>query len=513
MTTEAGRAGSRLVGRLSIAPGDLVAGVSVAAVLVPQSLAYAQLAGMPAYRGLYAAAFPPIAAALLASSPYLQTGPVALTSLLTFGALTAHAPPGSDEYVALGVLLALVVGLTRVLIGLLRAGVVAYLVSRPMLLGFLPAAAILIVASQLPAALGVSTGEDGILRRAADALAHPGDWIWAAIGLAIVTGILVAASPRVHRLLPGVIIAIGIGLVVGSAVDAGAEVGPIPAGIVDPVFDLPWSELPSIAGAGVIIALVGFVEASSIARTFAAQERRRWDSDREFVGQGASNIASALAGGFPVGGSFSRSALNRSAGARTRWSGVVAGVVVLAFIPFASALSSLPEAVLAGIVIAAVLPLIRPLPLLRLARYSRPQFAVGIVTFALTLALSPHVERAIVAGVGLSIAVHLWRELRLEVPSWRDGDTLHLRPRGVLYFGTERRIEDAFLALIADHPDARRVAVHLDGLGRIDTTGALALRALLDDARRAGLEVDVLDVRPRWRKLVERVIQSEADPL
>ena len=123
--------------RSPVAVGDLVAGLSVAAVLVPQSLAYAQVAGMPAYRGLYAAALPPIAAALFASSPYLQTGPVALTALLTFGALSAQAPPGSDEYVALGVLLALVVGITRLAIGLLRAGVVAYLVSRPMLLGFL----------------------------------------------------------------------------------------------------------------------------------------------------------------------------------------------------------------------------------------------------------------------------------------------------------------------------------------------------------------------------------------
>ena len=125
------------------APGDVLAGVSVALVLVPQSLAYAQLAGMPAYRGLYAAALPPLAAAFFASSPYLQTGPVALTALLTFGALAELAPPGSGEYVSLGILLALVVGFVRLAVGLLGAGVIAYLVSQPMLLGFVPAAAIL----------------------------------------------------------------------------------------------------------------------------------------------------------------------------------------------------------------------------------------------------------------------------------------------------------------------------------------------------------------------------------
>ena len=349
--------------RARINPGDLVAGLSVAPVLVPQSLAYAQLAGMPAYRGLYAAALPPIAAALFASSPYLQTGPVALTALLTFGALSAQAPPGSDEYVALGVLLALVVGITRLAIGLLRAGVVAYLCRAPMLLGFLPAAAILIVASQLPAALGVTPTEDGILggRRRARA---PRPVVLGRDCLCRCYGASSSAEDRdLHRLFPGVLVAVGLGLVVGLARllrrrgrrDSERTRRPCRS-----IF--PGRSSRRCSAPGVIIALVGFVEASSIARTFAAQERRRWDSDREFVGQGASNVASALAGGFPVGGSFSRSALNRSAGAQTRWSGAVTGLVVLAFIPFASVLSSLPKAVLAGIVIAAVVPLTSPRP-------------------------------------------------------------------------------------------------------------------------------------------------------
>jgi SulP family sulfate permease len=293
----------------------------------------------------------------------------------------------------------------------------------------------------------------------------------------------------------------------------GSQVGDIPGGLLDVRVDLPWSELPSLLVPGIIIALVGFIEPSSIARTFAARERRQWDADREFVSQGAANVAAAVAGGFPVGGSFSRSALNRDAGAQTRWSGAITGLAVLAFLPFASSLSELPKAVLGGIVIAAVASLVRPLPLLRLARYSKAQFALGAITFALTLALAPHVERAVLVGVGLAVALHLWRELRLEVPSWREGETLHMRPRGVLYFGTERRIEDSLLRLVTEHPDATRLVVHLDGLGRIDTTGALALRAVLQDARDAGLEVEILDVRPRWRPIVDRVIASERDPL
>jgi sulfate permease, SulP family len=495
-------------------PGDVLAGLSVALVLVPQSLAYAQLAGMPAYRGLYAAALPPLAAAFFASSPYLQTGPVALTALLTFGALTELAPPGSDEYVSLGILLALVVGVARLAVGILGAGVIAYLVSQPMLLGFVPAAAILIVASQLPTALGASAPEGGILEQAAWTLSHAGSWETASVVLSIVVLALVLGGRFVHRLFPSVLLAVLVGIAYSQSTDyEGPTVGSIPHAFPPVSLDMPWGELPSLLLPGVVIALVGFVEPSSIARTYAALDRTAWDANREFVGQGVANVAAGISGGFPVGGSFSRSALNRLAGARTRWSGAVTGLAVLAFLPLAGSLSSLPKAVLGAIVIGAIVSLVRPLPLLRLARLSRPQFLVAAATFALTLALSPHVEQAVLIGIVLAVAVHLWRELQLEVPNWTEGETLHLRPTGVLWFGTAARLEDTFLTLIGRHGDAKRLLVHLDGLGRIDMTGALALRGLLQEARVAGLIVDVVDVRPRWHGLVENVISKEQDPL
>ena len=495
-------------------PRDLVAGVSVALVLIPQSLAYAQLAGMPAVRGLYASAIPPLAAAPFSSSPYLQPGPTAVSALLTFGALAPLAAAGSPEYVALGLALALVVGVVRVLVGLLRAGVIAYLISQPMLLGFVPAAGILIIASQLPLVLGVEPPEGGVLRRAAWAIVHPGDWRLAAIVLSLGIGVLLFVGPRLHALVPVVLLAVGGGIAYSELADySGPTVGSISAGFPPFSFDLPWTELPSLLLAGTVIALLGFAEAASIARTYAALERKPWDPNREFIGQGMANVAAAVSGGFPVGASFSRSALNRLAGARTSFSTIVTGVAVLAFLPAASVLSPLPQAVLATVVVVAVAGLVRPLPMLRLWRYSEPQFAVAATTFALTLALSPHIERAVIVGIVLSVALHLFRELSLEVPSWTEGDTLHLRPRGVLWFGSAARLEDTFLELVGEHPDTGRLAVHLDGLGRIDMTGALALRGLLQGAREAGLKVEVLDVRPRWRGLVARVIAREDDPL
>jgi len=469
---------------------------------------------MPAYRGLYAAALPTIAAALFASSPYLQTGPVALTSLLAFGVLSALATPGTDEYIELGILLALMVGVVRLSVGLLRAGVIAYLISKPLLIGFMPAAAILIVATQLPAALGSTQSGDGILTDAVWTLTHPGSWTTTAVLLSAAVLALMLGGWRIHKVFPSVLIAVALGVAYSVLTDyEGATVGSIPGGFPSVIVDLPWGDVPSLVVAAIVIALVGFVEPSSIARTFAAQERQPWDPDREFLGQGAANIAAGLTGGFPVGGSFSRSALNRTAGAKTRWSGAITGAAVLIFLPFSGFLSSLPTAVLAAIVIGSVAGLVRPLPILRLARFSRPQFVVAGATFVLTLALAPRVDKAVVIGIGLAVATHLWRELSLEVPSWTEAGTLHLRPRGVLWFGSAARLEDRFVELLGAHPETSELVIHLDGVGRIDTTAALSLRSLVGDARTAGLTVEFADVRPRWRRLVTGVIEQEHDPI
>jgi SulP family sulfate permease len=493
---------------------DLVAGVSVALVLIPQSLAYAELAGMPAYRGLYAAALPLVAAGLLASSPYLQTGPVALTSLLTFAALSPLADPGGADYVALGLVLALVVGAVRLLLGLVRAGVLAYLMSQPMLMGFVPAAALLIVASQLPAAVQVAAPGQGVLTKALWTLAHPGAWRPGALLLGVATVALMLGGRRLSPLFPGVLAAVvlGIGVSLATGYD-GPTIGAVQAGLPPLSVDLRWAEAPSLLVPGAVIALVGFAEPTSIARTFAIQERKRWDPDRELTSQGAANLVAGLAGGFPVGGSFSRSALNRLAGARTRLSGLITGLAVLAFLPMAGLLAPLPKAVLAAIVIGSVAGLIRIQPLLRLWRHSKPQFAVASATFALTLLLAPRIEWAVLAGVGLAVAVHLWRELRIDVDVASAGDTLVLRPKGVLWFGSAQTLEQTFIDLLAGNPQAKRLRVDLGGLGRIDVTGALSLRRVLDDARGADLDVELCGVHAAHRRLVQSILRADRLPL
>lgn len=495
---------------------DLLAGVSVAMIGIPQSLAYADLAGMPPIVGLYAGALPPIIAALFASSPYLQTGPVAITALLTFGALSTMATPGSPEYVGLGIALALVVGLTRVLLGLLRAGWVAYLMSQPMLLGFVPAAAILIASAQLPKALGVAPPEYGnAILQAAWSLTHPDRWTLAAVLLTAMTAVLILGGRKLHALFPGVLLAAIVGVAVsGMGLYPGEVVGAVPAGFLPfTLDDIPWTALPALLLSGAIIALIGFSEAASISRRFASEDRTRWSANREFISQGAANIAAAAAGGMPCGGSFSRSSVNRLSGARTRVAGAVTGLTVLAFLPFAAVLEPLPLAVLGAIVIVSVIGLMRVRPLLRLWRLSLPQALIAWTTFVATLLLAPRLDLAVTIGVTFSVGVFLWRSLQLEIDVAAHDGVLTFTPRGVLWFGTAQKLDTTLLDALADHPDATRLVIELNRLGRIDTTGALVLRSVLDQARVAGLDADVHGIPPQSEALTHRVLGPDTDPL
>lgn len=490
----------------AFAPGDILAGLSVALIALPQSLAYAELAGMPAHTGLYAVALAVLAASFFVSSPYVQAGPVATTSLLTFGVLSQVAIPGTPHYMAAAGFLAVLVGLVRVTVGLMRFGGLAYLLSQPVLLGFMSAAAMLIVASQIPTVLGVEVTDHEVLLRALVALSRISAWDGMAIALSLVTIAVIFLGRRLHPLFPGVLVAVLIGLAASVLSDyQGAVIGGIPRGLPTIQWRLPWTVLPSLVVGSVVIALVGFAEAASIARTYATLERQHWNPHQEFISQGVANIAAGLFGGFPVGASFSRSSVNRLAGAKTRWSGTVTGLTVLAFLPFTHLVASLPRAVLGAIVIAAVSNLLRLPELIGLRRYSRPQAYIAWLTFGLTLLLAPSIDVAVLLGVGLAIAHHLRREQRVLYDSWTEASTLHFKPQGVLWFGSMASVETACTDLLADHPEAAKIIFHLGGLGRIDLSAAMMLQRLMDDARQAGLHVELVDVPPMAKSWVERV--------
>ncbi len=469
---------------------DVVAGLTVALVLIPQSLAYADLAGLPPWHGLYAAAAAPLLAAPFVSSRYLQTGPVALTSLLTLGALGGLAATGSPEYVGLAALLALVVGVLRVTIGWLRLGKIAWLMSPPVMKGFTLAAGVLIIASQLPAALGVTSSEGSLLGRAFEAGTQPSSWSLGAVLLSAITIVLVRFGRSLHPMFPGVLVAVGIGLACSAAgLAVGPQLGSIPEGLPPLQLDLPWASLGDLLLPGAIIALVGFAEAAAISQTFASADRESWDPDREFLSQGAANIAAGLVAGFPVGGSFSRSALGRLAGARSSLAGAVTGLTVLAILPVASVLAPLPRAVLGATVIGAVLGLANPRPLLEFWSDSKREAAIGVATAVATLAFTPHIEYGVLAGVVASLAVHLLMDAKLAVHTERRGQELVVRPTGTLWFGTAPTLRVRLVAALAESEGTAVLRMDLAGLTRIDTAGATMLKQIVEDARKSGVVV------------------------
>lgn len=480
--------------------GDVIAGVSVALVAIPQSLAYAELAGLPAQIGLYASALPSLLAALFVSSRYLQTGPVALTSLLTFGALSGLASTGSDRYIGLAALLALLVGIMRLVLGLVRLGRVAYLLSEPVLLGFTTGAAILIVSSQLPKIFDLDRGVEAgsVIGEALNAATSPADWNWPAVAFAIVTAAMIIGGRRIHKLFPGVLAAVVAGVVFSSVVGySGSTVGELSGGFIPLGFgSIPWASTTDLLIPALAIALVGFAEPSSIARTFAAEERQPWDANKEMISQGVANVAAAFSNAFPVGGSFSRSSLNRLAGAESAWSGAITGLFILAALPFTPVLENLPRATLGAIVIVAVMKLIRLDELLILCRQSWPQAGVAAGTLIATLASAPRVERGVIAGVGLALAVHLHRELSVTATATRTGDELTVSPQGVLWFATVPQVERIIREEVAAHPDLGAITIDLAGVGRLDYTGGSALRRVIDEFLAAGIAVDIINVPP-----------------
>jgi sulfate permease, SulP family len=495
-----------------ITPGDAFAGVSIALLLIPQSLAYARIAGVPGHIGLYAAALPPIAASFFASSPYVQTGPVAVTALLTAGVLAGLAPVDTPRYIALAAGLALMVGLMRLAIGLLRMGRVVYMMSEPVLRGFTSGAALIILFSQVPALVGVHESQ-APLRSFVDLFLQWRLWDMETLAISAVTFAIIIGSRKIHPLIPWAVI-VTVGGILYSRVHGydGAIVGNVPEGFFPLTLDLPWRSMPDLLLPGLVIALVGFAEVASIARTFAARERQHWEPDRDFISQGAANLAAAVSGGMPVGGSFSRSGLGHMLGVRTPRSGLVTGLTVLLFLPFASVLSPLPAAVLSALVVAGVVPLIRIRPILNMWSLSRPQFLVAASTLLLTLTLAPRVDQAVIIGVLVAVAVHLWREFDLKVVSWVEHDELHVRPEGVLWFGSAEMLQQDVLELVAENPQAARLVLHMQRVGRVDLTASLALEALIEQAQEAGIEPEIRQAHPITAKALHRVLTRPRRP-
>jgi SulP family sulfate permease len=513
--------------------GDALAAVIVTIMLIPQSLAYALLAGLPPEVGLYASMLPLLGYALFGSSSTLAVGPVAVVSLMTAAAVGNYAAVGTPEYMGAAIALALLSGLFLVALGLLRLGFLASLLSHPVISGFITASGILIATSQLQHILGVAAGGHTLVEMV-QSLAGRIDgtngptlaigagatlflfWVRRSLKpLLLRAGLGPRLADSLAKAGPVVAVAATILLVQAFALDAAGVkvVGDIPQGLPPvtlPPFDLAlWQELLPSA---VLISIVGFVESVSVAQTLAAKRRERIDPNRELIGLGAANLAASVTGGYPVTGGFARSVVNFDAGARTPLAGVMTaagiGLTALLLTPL---FQQLPKATLAATIVVAVLSLVDLKALKRTWDYSKADFAAMAATILVVLAAG--VETGIVTGVALSIALFLLRSSRPhlavvgQVPGTqhfrnvkrhavtKSPTVLSVRVDESLYFANARWLEDRLYDMAAADRALKHVVLICAAVNDIDASALESLEALNERLEAAGVAFHLSEVK------------------
>lgn len=650
---------------------DFLSGLTVALVLIPQSMAYAQLADLPAVYGLYAAFLPPLVAAMFGSSHQLATGPVAVVSLMTSTALAPLASAGSQAFIAYAVLLALLVGVFQFLLGVLRLGMVVNFLSHPVVNGFTNAAALIIATSQLANLLGVQVDKaehhyETVYRTFEAAWQHPH---WPTVGLGALALAIMIVLRKIRPQLPNVLAAVvvtttlswaigfehnqvvGISQIestrvwelvadynrtlaeIGTTMDAkvevgtevraveqeegrhslraidlhaeenrlairanrlaekvgilraglrelrfvairrggettrfflpseappegerldgqwrfmvgnralsegeltlmggGAVVGTIPRGL--PAVAAPrldFSVMVSLFTMAVIISLLGFMEAISIAKAMAVRTGQRLDPNQELIGQGLANIVGAFSQSYPVSGSFSRSAVNFQAGAVTGLSSAFTSLVVLVtLLFFTPLLYHLPKSVLAAIIMMAVIGLVNVSGFIHAWKAQRYDGMISVVTFVATLWFAPHLDKGIMLGVVLSLAVYLYRNMKPQMAvlsrtpdgeyrsakRWQLDTCRHiavLRFSSSLFFANVAYLEDVLLQTVSTMPELKHVLIVGNGINELDASGEVLLSQLVTRLRERGLDLSfsglnehVVDVMQRTH-LLEKI--------
>ncbi|WP_078121369.1 SulP family inorganic anion transporter [Thiosocius teredinicola] len=639
---------------------DLLAGITVALILVPQSMAYAQLAGLPVVYGLYASFVPVIVASLWGSCSQLHTGPVAMLSLMSAAALIPFANPGSIDFIQLSIMLALMVGILRLGLGLFKLGAVVNLLSSPVIVGFTNAAALIIGLSQLSKIIGVPfPRSDFYLADLWGVVGQIGATHWPTLAFAVGAYALIVGSKRFVPRLPGVLTAVLATTIVSALIgfekkaeislaqiqspselasietyatslqridaltqqissinreiaglknvgdldsvtrvaDAGAAirpleyeravlkaqnnkqqiklhrlrlervetvdgvkfypygelpdgfegdghawrftgiagdtvtlssggavVGEIPTGL--PTFAIPelqWSAIFGLLPAAIVMALIGFMEATSISKAIATTTGERIDASKELVGQGLANIAGSFFGSYAVSGSFSRSAVAAKTGAKTGLFAIVSALaVVLVLLFFTPYLYALPQSVLAVIVMMAVFSLIRVKPLVHAWKVNRTDSIIGFITFFATLAMAPAIANGILLGIALTLVVFLIKSMkpRAEIVARKPDGTLGgikahgltpisqfvvpVRFDGSLTFSNVAYFEDAVLDVIANFPQCRAIVIIGSSINEIDASGEEKVREVGKQLRAAGIELHFSGLKHQVLSTLER---------
>tara|TARA_R100000988_G_scaffold103032_1_gene80451 strand:- start:4097 stop:5830 length:1734 start_codon:yes stop_codon:yes gene_type:complete len=516
---------------------DLLAAVIVSVMLVPQSLAYALLAGLPPEMGLYASILPLMVYAVFGTSRSLSVGPVAVVSLMTAAAVARLELADAAQVIAASTLLAMMAGLFLVLLGLLRLGFLANFLSHPVIAGFITASGVIIALGQLPGILGIEAGGQTLMQLLPSLVAGfqsaAGSLNWPTITVGVGTlayllwakrylaallvrfGLNQRLAVILSRLSP--IVAVVATAVAAWSLDLGnrglALVGDVPAGL--PALSLPVmdSELwLALAGSAALIAILGFVESVSVAQGLAARRRERIDPDQELIGLGASNMAASFAGGFPVAGGFARSVVNFDAGAATPAAGLLAAILMgLATFFLMPLLAWLPKATLSATIIAAVLSLVDFSIVKKAWQYSRADFLAVCSTILLTWLEG--VEAGVAAGIIVSILVHMYKSSRPhvaivgQVPGtehYRNVERhevitydtiLSLRVDESLYFANSRYLEDLIYREVAERPALQHVVLMCSAVNEIDLSALESLEAINSRLADNGIRLHLSEVK------------------
>ena len=641
---------------------DVISGLTVALVLIPQSMAYAQLAGLPSYYGLYASFLPPMIAALFGSSRQLATGPVAVVSLMTAASLGPLATAGSESFIAYAILLALLVGIFQFLLGILRLGLVVNFLSHPVVNGFTNAAAIIIATSQLSKMFGVSIDEaehhyETIIRviQAAIHYTHWPTFIMGIAAFAVMFG-LKKINPRIPNVLVAVTITTVLSWAIGfehnikvdiSNIDSprtkdivvnfnqtldeisalakertentrrmeeakksktkiellnikrneevlninmeelklkgaslrkemrdlffigikqpdgsmkfclkdevpqnantdgkiwrmkvgnkqikedsvtmtggGAVVGEVPKGL--PSFTIPSMNLNIILHLlpyAAIISLLGFMEAISIAKALAGKTGQRLDPNQELIGQGLANMLGSVGQGYPVSGSFSRSAVNFQSGAVTGFSSAFTSIAVLIMLLFLTPLLyHLPQSVLAAVIMMAVIGLLNVSGFIHAWKAQKYDGIISVLSFIATLGFAPHLDKGIMIGVVLSISIFLYKSMKPKISlmarstdaSLRCMETHGLKEceyigivqfEGTLFFANSSYLEDSIRTIIETKKNLKHIILVSNGINEIDASGEETLSLLIDRIRSAGLDISLSGVNETVLKVMRR---------
>ncbi|MBI5665113.1 MAG: SulP family inorganic anion transporter [Nitrospirae bacterium] len=529
---------------------DLLAGITVAVVLIPQSMSYAMIAGISPIYGLYAGAIPPIIAALWGRTSLLATGPVAMVSLLTYSAILPFVKPGTHEFIGMAIMLAFLVGVCQLLMGVFRLGFIMRFVSHPVIIGFTNAAAIIIGLTQLKHLLGIELKDSEfilpIIIETAEKITKVNPY---SLGIGAAAFLIIALGKRIHKYFPGAMVATTVTILLCYFMDLNKMgvkiIGDMPEGL--PRFSLPFKELFDVSqstsasglpvmmitltnienvlrliGPAVIISVIGFMEAFAVSKAVVEKTKEQTDVNQDLIGQGAANLAGSFFMSYPVSGSFSRTAVNLETGGRTGLTNIFSGLLVMAtLLFFTKAFYFLPKATLAVIVMSAVAGLVHPKQFIALFNTSRNDAIVASTTFVFALITKP--DYALFIGIALALLLFLWesmtprivvltRDQRSEI--FVNAETtkkpvcpqiLYILPDFSIYFANAEFVREQIMQKVREKKDCLKyVLMDMEMVNKIDTTGVDELKNLVEDMNKEGVALALANVKTP----VNEVLQS-----